>query len=121
MPDPTKKDLSERDICTKFILPAVVDAKWDVMSQVLEEVNITNGRVIVRRQLSTRGDNMRADIVLYHKPAQALAVIEAKDNGHSVGAGMQQALEYAARLEVPFAFSSNGDAFLFHDSTRQTH
>src|SRR4051812_3132740 len=121
MPDPTKKELSERDICTKYITPAVVAARWDIMSQVMEEVNLTNGRVIVRRQLSTRGENKRADIVLYHKPAQALAVIEAKDNNHSVGAGMQQALEYADLLDVPFAFSSNGDAFLFHDSTGQTH
>jgi type I restriction enzyme R subunit len=116
-----KKRLSERDICTKFITPAITGGgKWDVMSQVSEEVYLTKGRVIVRGQLTTRGDPKRADYVLYHKPGIPLAVVEAKDNTHTVGAGMQQALGYAELLDVPFAFSSNGDAFLFHDATGQS-
>jgi type I restriction enzyme R subunit len=113
-----KKDLSERDICSKFITPALTrNGKWDLMEQIGEEVSITDGRVIVRGQLSTRSDPKRADYVLYHKPGIPLAVIEAKDNNHGVGAGMQQALGYANTLDVPFAFSSNGDAFIFHDRT----
>ncbi|HWX18340.1 MAG TPA: DEAD/DEAH box helicase family protein [Candidatus Binatia bacterium] len=115
-----KKRLSERDICTKFITPALVRAKWDLMSQIREEVSFTKGRVIVRGQLSTRGEPKRADYLLYFKPGIPLAVLEAKDNNHSVGAGMQQALDYAHTLDVPFVFSSNGDAFIFHDRTGQS-
>jgi type I restriction enzyme, R subunit len=117
MPEIDKKALSERDICTKFITPALVAAKWDVMSQIREEVSFTKGRVIVRGKLSTRGDPKRADYILSHKPGIPLLVLEAKDNNHSVGAGMQQSLDYADTLDVPFAASSNGDAFLFHDRT----
>jgi type I restriction enzyme R subunit len=121
MSDPAKKDLSERDICTKFITPALTASnKWDVMSQIREEVSFTKGRVIVRGKLSTRGEPQRADYVLYHKPGIPLAVLEAKDNNHPVGGGMQQALDYAGTLDVPFVFSSNGDAFLFHDRTGQS-
>src|SRR4051812_40405866 len=115
-----KKSLSERDICSKFITPALIDAKWDHMEQIREEVSFTKGRVIVRGRLSARGDPKRADYILYHKPGIPLAVIEAKDNTHSVGGGMQQALDYATTIDVPFAFSSNGDAFTFHDRTGQT-
>ncbi len=112
-----KKDLSERDICTKFITPAVSGAGWDVHSQIREEVTLTNGRIRVRGKLVARGEAGRADYVLYHKPKIPLAVIEAKDNNHRVGDGMQQAQRYAEMLDVPFSFSSNGDAFLFHDAT----
>ena len=112
-----KKSLSERDICTKFITPAVVAAGWDPQTQLREEVYLTAGRIVVRGKKWTRGKAKRADYVLYHKPGIPVAVIEAKDNKHSVGAGMQQALGYGAMLEVPFAFSSNGDAFLSHDGT----
>ena len=112
-----KKDLSERDICTKFITPAVSGAGWDVYSQIREEVTLTNGRIQVRGKLVARGEAGRADYVLYHKPKIPLAVIEAKDNSHRVGDGMQQAQRYAEMLDVPFSFSSNGDAFLFHDAT----
>ena len=120
MPELDKKALSERDICTKFITPAITAAKWDVMSQIREEVSFTKGRIIVRGKLSTRGEPKRADFVLSYKPGIPLAVIEAKDNNHSVGAGMQQALDYTDILDVPFVFSSNGDAFTFHDRTGQT-
>jgi type I restriction enzyme, R subunit len=115
-----KKQLSERDICTKFITPAVKQAGWDEMSQIREEVGFTKGRIIVRGKLVTRGKAKRADYILYYKPNIPLALIEAKDNNHSVGDGMQQALEYAETLNIPFVFSSNGDGFVFHDRTCKT-
>ena len=78
-------------------------------------MTLTNGRIIVRGKLHTRGKNKRADYVLFYKPNMPIAVIEAKDNNHGVGDGMQQALGYAKMLQVPFVFSSNGDRFLFHN------
>ncbi len=116
-----KKSLSERDICTKYITPSVQAAGWDLHSQIREEVSFTAGRIIVRGKLHSRGKAKRADYILYHKPNQPIAVIEAKDNTHSVGHGMQQALDYAEALDVPFAFSSNGDGFIFHDRTGLSH
>ncbi len=113
----SKKSLSERDICTKYITPAITAAGWDLHTQIREEVSFTKGRIIVRGKLHTRGELKRADYILYYKSNIPLAVIEAKDNSHSVGDGMQQALNYAETLGVPFVFSSNGDAFLFHDRT----
>ena len=115
-----KKELTEADIRTKFITPALVgpDGKWDVMSQVREEYFFTRGRVIVRGKTVKRGEAKKADYLLYYKPGIPIAVLEAKDNNHPIGAGMSQALEYAEILDVPFAFSSNGDAFLEHDRTR---
>jgi type I restriction enzyme R subunit len=112
-----KRALSERDICTKFITPALRQAGWDEMLQIREEVAFTRGRIIVRGKLVTRGKAKRADYVLYYKPNIPIALIEAKENSHSIGAGMQQALEYADTLEIPFVFSSNGDGFVFHDRT----
>ena len=115
-----KKELTEADIRTKFITPAIVGASganWDLMTQVREEVYFTKGRVIVRGKTAKRGEAKKADYLLYYKPNLPIAVIEAKDNNSSVGAGMQQALEYAEILDVPFVFSSNGDAFLEHDRT----
>jgi len=120
MGDPAKRQLSERDICTKFITPALVAAaKWD-QSQIREEVYFTKGRVLVRGKKSGRGEAKRADYLLSYKPGIRLAVMEAKDNNHPVGGGMQQALEYGEILDVPYVFSSNGDAFLFHDRTGQS-
>jgi type I restriction enzyme R subunit len=115
-----KKKLSERDICSKYITPAILKAGWDLHSQIREEVGFTKGRIIVRGKLHTRGEQKRADYILYYKSNIPLAVIEAKDNSYSVGAGMQQALNYAETLGVPFVFSSNGDAFLLHDRTGNT-
>ncbi|MCE3224036.1 MAG: box helicase [Nitrospira sp.] len=115
-----KKSLSERDICSKFITPAVRNAGWDELSQVREQVYFTKGRIIVRGKLVTRGKAKFADYILYYKPNIPIALIEAKDNNHSVGDGMQQGLEYTATLDIPFVFSSNGDAFLFHDRTGQS-
>ena len=112
-----KKSLSERDICTKFITPALRKAGWDVMSQIREEVSFTKGRIIVRGKLVSRGRGKRADYILYIKPNIPIALIEAKDNTHAIGDGMQQGLGYAETLDIPFVFSSNGDGFVFHDRT----
>jgi type I restriction enzyme R subunit len=116
-----KKDLSERDICSKFIGPAVKRAGWDGMMHIREEVNFTKGRIIVRGKLVTRGKAKRADYILYYKPNIPIAIIEAKDNNHSVGSGMQQALDYAVTLNIPFVFSSNGDGFVFSRPHRDEH
>ena len=88
--------------------------------QVREEVSFTDGRIIVQGKLHTRGRRKRADYILYHKPNVPIAIIEAKDNNHPVGDGMQQALEYSEILQVPFVFTSNGDSFIFHDKTGQS-
>ena len=115
-----KRSLTEADIRTKFITPALVGPngdKWDVMTQIREEVHFTKGRVIIYGKTVTRGESKKADYILSYKPNLPLAVVEAKDNTHAVGAGMQQALEYAEILDLPFAYSSNGDAFLEHDRT----
>lgn len=112
-----KRSLSERDICTKFITPALRNAGWDEMLQIREEVSFTKGRIIVRGKLVTRGKAKRADYILYYKPNIPIALIEAKDNNCSVSDGMQQALDYAGTLKIPFVFSSNGDGFVFHDRT----
>ncbi|MBY3390458.1 EcoAI/FtnUII family type I restriction enzme subunit R [Rhizobium laguerreae] len=112
-----KRSLTERDICTKFILPAVKQAGWDTMLQVREEVFFTKGRITVRGKLVARGTAKKADFVLYYKPNIPIAIIEAKDNKHAVGDGLQQGLDYAETLAIPFVFSSNGDGFVFHDRT----
>ncbi len=112
-----KKSLSERDICTKFITPAVKKAGWDEMTQIREEVSFTKGRIIVRGKLVSRGKGKRADYILYYKPNIPIALIEAKDNTHAMGDGMQQGLDYAETLDIPFVFASNGDGFVFHDRT----
>ena len=115
-----KKDLSESDICAKFITPALINSGWDEASQIRREVTFTKGRIIVRGKLVTRGKAKRADYVLYYHHIP-IGLIEAKENNHPVGDGMQQALDYAETLDVPFVFSSNGDAFLFHDRTGQAN
>ena len=112
-----KKGLSERDICTKFITPALRRAGWDEMTQIREEVSFTKGRIIVRGKLVSRGKAKRTDYILYYKPNVPIALIEAKDNNHALGDGMQQALDYAVTLDIPFVFASNGDGFVFHDRT----
>tara|TARA_R110002051_G_scaffold13808_6_gene45655 strand:- start:20013 stop:22388 length:2376 start_codon:yes stop_codon:yes gene_type:complete len=115
-----KKDLSERDICSKFINPAIQSSGWNMKKQVREEVSFTDGRIIVQGKLYTRGKSKRADYILYYKPNIPIAIIEAKDNKKPVGSGMQQALEYSEILQIPFVFTSNGDSFIFHDKTIET-
>lgn len=114
-----KRELTERDICTKFITPALTARGWDLMYQIREQVYFTRGEIHVRGKLVTRGKKNFADYILYYKPNIPVAIVEAKDNTHPVGAGMQQGLRYADTLDIPFVFSSNGDAFLFHDRTGQ--
>ncbi|EPF66381.1 EcoAI/FtnUII family type I restriction enzme subunit R [Pseudomonas syringae] len=121
-----KKQLSERDICTKFITPAIQGAVWQ-QHQFREEVSLTDGRVMVCGQLAARirnrdakGGPKRADYVLYARPNVPIVVVEAKQARFSVGYDMQQALVYAETLDAPFAISSNGDGFLLHDRTGLT-
>ena len=115
-----KRSLNERDICTKFITPALRQAGWDEISQIREEVRFTKGRIIVRGRMVRRGESKRADYILYYKPNIPIAVIEAKDNTRAMGEGIQQALGYADTLKIPFVFASNGDGFVFHDTTGQS-
>ncbi len=115
-----KKKLSERDICTKCIIPALKKAGWDIQRQIREEVYFTAGRVYVKGNKTKRGKAKKADIILYYKPNIPVAVNEAKDNSHSIGAGMQQGLGYAEILDIPVAYSSNGDGFLEHDRSNYT-
>ena len=104
-----KKDLSERDICTRFITPALRGAGWDE-TQIREELSFTKGRITVRGKLVSRGRGKRADYVLSYKSNLPIAVIEAKDNNHAIGDGMQQALDYAETLHIPFAFPPTATA-----------
>ena len=117
-----KKRLSESDICDKFIRPAMERAGWDGMGQIFREFGLRAGRVTVRGRTARRDAStvLRADFALFFKPNIPLAVLEAKDNHHAVGAGMAQAIQYAELLNVPFSFSSNGDGFVFRDATLAT-
>ncbi len=110
-----KKQMTETDICMKYITPAIENAKWDIKGQVRREVYFTDGRIIVYGKTIKRGKPKKADYVLYYKNNIPLAVVEAKDNKHSIGAGLQQAEDYAGILDLPFAFSSNGDGFVLQD------
>lgn len=112
----SSKTMSEDDVRAKYITPAVIRAGWPEQ-MIRRQVFFTNGRIYVKGQLTARGKRKFADYVLYYKPNIPLALIEAKDNGHTIGAGMQQALDYARTLDIPFVFSSNGEGFLFHDNT----
>ena len=95
-----KKSLSEQDIRTKFITPAILAAGWDIDTQLREEYKLTAGRIQVRGKLHSRAPAKFADYVLFHKPNIPIAIVEAKDNKHTVADGMQQALGYAA-LSIP--------------------
>lgn len=112
-----KKKLSECDVCDLFITPAIINAGWDPMTQIRREVTLTPGPVVVRGNMSSRNKKKKkfADYVLSWEPGIPVAVIEAKDNNHTVSHGIQQALGYAEILEVPSALSSNGDAFASHN------
>ena len=110
-----KKELSEMDIRTKFITPAITNAGWDPITQMREEYKVTNGRIIARGKSCKREAPLKADYVLFYKPNKPIAIVEAKDNKHTISDGMQQALGYASMMDVPFVFSSNGDGFVFHN------
>ncbi|HEG1790953.1 TPA: DEAD/DEAH box helicase family protein [Escherichia coli] len=109
--------LTEADIITKCVMPAILNAGWDNTTQIRQEVKLRDGKVIVRGKVAARRTVKSADIVLYHKPGIPLAVIEAKANKHEIGKGMQQGIEYARLLDVPFVFATNGDGFIFRDAT----
>jgi Type I site-specific restriction-modification system, R (restriction) subunit and related helicases len=116
-----KKQLNETEICDQYISPAIRAAGWSGAGHIRREFGFTNGRVIVRGKVAARGRRKRADYLLFYEPNLPIAIVEAKDNSHPVGGGMQQAIEYAESLDVPFVFASNGDAFLFHDRTGLSH
>jgi len=118
--DIDKKSLTEQDICSKYITPAIIKSGWDLLHQIREQVSFTDGQIIVRGKTVRRGVQKRADYILYYKNNLPIAVIEAKDNNHGVGAGIQQAQKYADTLDIPFVFSSNGDGFIFYDKTGQS-
>ena len=110
-----KKELSEMDIRTKFITPAITNAGWHPITQMREEYKVTNGRIIARGKSCKREAPLKSDYVLFYKPNKPIAIVEAKDNKHTMADGMQQALQYASMMNVPFVFSSNGDGFVFHN------
>jgi len=119
--DINKKELSEIDICDLFITPAIKNAGWDHMRQIRRDVTLAPGPIIVRGDLSARNKKKKkfADYVLSWEPGVPVAVVEAKDNTHTVSHGIQQALGYAKLLQVPCAFSSNGDAFASHNKVAE--
>lgn len=118
----SKLKLSELDICDLFITPAIKQAGWDQFAQIRREVTLSPGPIVVRGNLSSRNKKKRkfADYLLSWRPGLPLAIVEAKNNAHSVSAGLQQALGYAEILDLPSAYSSNGDAFASHNRAPTT-
>ena len=111
-----KKDLKEQEIRTLYISPALKNKGWETGQNMREEYYFTDGRVVIAGSQHSTAEGKKADYLLYHN-GKPIAVVEAKDNKHSVGAGIQQAIDYALILDLQFAYSSNGDAFLEHDFT----
>lgn len=109
----SKKQMSEEDIKLQYITPAIT-AKWDI-KKITMETNITDGKINLRGNFVTREKPKRADYVLYLNSNNPIAIVEAKDNKHSISHGLQQAMAYASMLDIPFAYSSNGDGFFEHD------
>lgn len=112
--DVNKKELKEQEIRTLFITPALKEKGWEVLKNMREEYYFTDGRVLVAGSQHSVAEGKKADYLLYHN-GKPIAVVEAKDNNHAVGGGMQQAIDYALILDLKFAYSTNGDAFLEHD------
>jgi len=108
-----KKQLTEEDIKLRYVTPAIT-AKWKV-ENITMETKITDGKINLKGNLVSRQKPKKADYILYMADNKPIAVVEAKDNNHSVSDGIQQAMTYAQMLDVPFAYSSNGDAFFEHD------
>jgi len=113
----SKKSFTEQDICSKFITPAIVEAGWDLHRQIREQYSFTKGRIKINGKTIARWEVKRVDYILYYNDTIPLAIIEAKDNNHAIGAWMQQWLWYAESLDIPFVYSSNGDGFIEHDKT----
>ena len=111
----SKKNMSEDDIRTKYIIPALQKSGWDIHNQVREQVYFTDGRIFVKGNTTRRGERKFADIILYYKPNIPIAIIEIKKNTLAMGAGIQQGLDYAVTLDLPLVFSTNGDGFVQHD------
>ncbi|MBI2748836.1 MAG: DEAD/DEAH box helicase family protein [Burkholderiales bacterium] len=116
------KNLSESDLCDKVIRPAIVQAGWHTIDQIYAQYPLRAGRVVVRGKTAKRDQTtvLFADFVLCLKPNIPLAVVEAKKSRLSMQAGMQQAINYAELLDVPFSFATNGDGFVFRDATLAT-
>lgn len=112
-----KFEMSEEDIRMRFITPAILKGGWN-LKQIKAEYTFTDGKIIVRGNIQKRGERKRADYLLYYRPNIPIAIVEAKDNKHSVGDGIQQGISYAQILDVPFVYSSNGDGFIEHDMTK---
>ena len=109
----SKKRMSEEDIKLQYITPAIT-AKWDI-EKITMETNMTDGKINLKGNFVTREKPKRADYVLYLNSNNPIAIVEAKDNKHSISHGLQQAMAYASMLDIPFAYSSNGDGFFEHD------
>lgn len=111
----TKKDLTEEDIKLKYITPALQKADWDIKSQIRCEYYYTAGKINVRENVAQRSKGKKVDYLLSYKSNLPIAIVEAKDNKVTVSHGIQQAIDYANDLDIPFAYSSNGDGFYEHD------
>lgn len=111
----SKKDLTEEDIKLKYITPALQEAEWDIKTQIRCEYYYTDGKINVRENASQRGKGKKVDYLLSYKPNLPIAIVEAKDNKVTVSHGIQQGIGYAEDLDIPFAYSSNGDGFYEHD------
>jgi len=109
--------MNEENVKLKLITPAIQQAGWDIQTQVDCEQYFTDGRIIIERNKSKRKKGKKADYILFFKPNLPIAIIEAKDDGHCIADGMQQALDYAEILDIPFVYSSNGKGFIEHDKT----
>lgn len=108
-----KKQMTEEDIKLQYITPAIV-SKWDI-KKVTMETQITDGKVNIKGNITCREKPKRADYILYLNTNNPIAIVEAKDNKHTISHGLQQAITYAQMLDLPFAYSSNGDGFVEHD------
>ena len=111
----SKKDLTEEDIKLKYITPALQDSEWDIKTQIRCEYYYTSGKINVRENVAQRGVGKKVDYLLSYKANIPIAIVEAKDNKVTVSHGIQQAIGYAQDLDIPFAYSSNGDGFYEHD------
>lgn len=109
----SKRKMTEEDIKLQFITPAITK-KW-ALSLITMETRITDGQINLRGNMVSRKEAKKADYILYLNESTPIAIVEAKDNKHAVGDGLQQAMQYAIMMDIPFAYSSNGDGFMEHD------